>query len=209
MKNSKLNVIAVLLMALLITSCNKAYQVSQSKELSNKHEQIAILLPTISYAQSGQLNPKQMEETSSSDALQFQNEMVSWMLKRKKKSQANFTVQNTKTTNSLISRAGVNTDDATAEELAKILGVDAVIFSNFTLSQPFTLLESVAASELLGLPAATSKAEGQMSIYDRSTNQDIWSYSNKQDNSWDPIPVSSPADMVDKFMRKASKRMPY
>lgn len=209
----KLKTFTLITLLIIVNSCatrSNSGVSSNAEQLITQHQKIAVLPPIIEYGKKGKLSPKEMEKASEEDKTLMQMEMISWITKRLNKSKSNISVQDANSTKAKLNKAGItNIANISSNELAEILGVDAVLRSNFSLEQPFTLAEAIITERLIGLPSATSKAQGALSLYDLNSDSSIWSYSTKTDNSWGVVKARTPQDLIGLIMKRASKTLPY
>lgn len=190
--------------ALLLVSCGaKVYTSPDAQKVVTKQTKIAVLPPDVSML-SGQLTGK-FEQTKETEALQIQHAMFSWVLKRMGKSGAIQEVQDIQTTNAKLKKAGYPEKELTKAEICTILGVDAVLGSQFTLSKPMPQGVAIATSILTGYEGTTNRITATMNIYDNNAQKIIWNYGNEYSGSW----RQSYSDVVNNLMRNASKKLPY
>jgi hypothetical protein len=114
-------------------------------------------------------------------------------------------IQDVETTNALLSDAGFQ--DAgliTPADLSRVLNVDGILTSNYSLSKPISEGAAIALAVIAGWWAPTNEAVVSLSIHDSGSEKMIWNYDHKLSSS-----LSSPARLVDELMRQASRKMPY
>lgn len=117
-------------------------------------------------------------------------------------------VQDPRTTNAKLLKLGIDYDNIlehTPMELAKILEVDAVISGDFETNKPMSEGASVALGLLIGFWGSTNSAIVNMSIHNAEDGILLWNYNKKVRGSLG----SSPEDLVNVLMRKASRRLAY
>ena len=132
--------------------------------------------------------------------------MYDWMLKRQRKGQfvADIQIQDVVKTNETLEAAGFFDGQAyTNKEVCELLGVDAILFSTYTLDVPFDV-GTVATAVLLDDWNPHQRTTVDLSIYDNKEQELIWNYKNKLRTT-----VSNPDQFVTSFMQNASKKMPY
>jgi hypothetical protein len=190
---------------LLLTSCAKIFYSPDAEALAKKHKLIAIIPPTVSIAAQKKVDAEAIKEQQKTESINFQREMYSWMLKRKMQEKVSTNIQDVETTNAKLKQAGYPENPISPGELCKVLGVDGVIASNYSLSKPMSEGGAIALGLLVGAYGATNQVNVSMSIHDGSANKMIWNYDHKYSGSVG----SSPATLVDGLMRQASKKMPY
>lgn len=185
------------------------YQHPEFEQKTADHKMIAIL----PFDANVSLRPKQMKEVSQeqladlekSEGLSVQSAMYSWFLKRKKRGDLLVEIQDTKRTNVLLSQNNVNLKAITSEQLAEILGVDAVITGTFETDKPMSDGASIALGLLVGFWGSTNAATINMSVNNAADGELLWNYNKRVAGS-----LGSNTDMlINKLMRKASRRLGY
>jgi hypothetical protein len=186
------------------------YQHPEFEQLTANHTQIAI----IPFDASVTLRPKQMKETSREqledleiqEGLSIQQAMFSWFLKRKKRGKMLVDVQDPKRTNALLHKANIIDPNLhTPEEIAAILGVDAVISGTLETDKPMSQGASIALGLLIGFWGSTDTALVNMSVHNNETGELLWNYNKKVRGSLG----SNNDDLINILMRKASRRLGY
>jgi hypothetical protein len=154
------------------------------------------------------ISPEQLAKMEESEGLSIQSAMHSWFLKREKQNKLKVKVQDPNTTNALLRRNGVMHEhlaDYTPDELAQLLGVDAVIMGTFETNKPMSEGASVALGVLVGFYGSTNKAIVNMSIYNAQQGELLVNYNKAVSGSMG----SSTEDLINTLMRKASRRIAY
>lgn len=195
----------ILLVAILFSSCAKIFYSPDAFTLAKNQKIIAIIPPSVSIAASKKINGDALKEQQKTESINFQNEMYSWLLKRKMQGRMSQEIQEIETTNAKLKKAGYPENPLTTAELGEILGVDGVVTSNYGLSKPISTGGAVALALLVGAWAPTNEAHVSLSITDCSNKKLIWNFDHKFSGSIG----SSPSRLVDGLMRKASQKMPY
>ena len=133
------------------------YENPDFDKIAKEHKIIAI----VPFKTQVTLRPKQMKDMTSeqlyrmerSEGEGLQTAMYSWFLKRKKRGTMTIEVQDPKRTNALLKKEDIDYDniqDQLPEDLAKILGVDAVISGDFETNKPMSEGASAALGILVG-----------------------------------------------------------
>jgi hypothetical protein len=131
--------------------------------------------------------------------------MYSWMLKRKMQGTILVDIQDVETTNARLAAAGFqNGDNLTPTDLSKVLDVDGVLTSNYSLSKPMSEGAAIALAVIAGVWGPTNEAVVSLSLHDRGAEKMIWNYDHRLTST-----LGSPARLVDELMREASRKMPY
>lgn len=195
-----------------LTAQTHLYENPDFDNIAKEHKIIAI----VPFKTQVTLRPKQMKDMTSeqlhrmekSEGEGLQTAMYSWFLKRKKRGTMTIEVQDPKRTNALLKKEGIDYDniqDQLPEDLAKILGVDAVISGDFETNKPMSEGASAALGILVGFWGTTNNAIVNMNIYNGTDAVLLWNYNKKVRGSIG----SSPEDLINILMRKASRRLAY
>jgi len=189
-----------------------AKQIFESPNLGtaiSKHKLVAILpyTATITYRRP----PKNFDEAQhqaeqKSLGTSLQNEMYTFLLRKK----SNYTVdfQDVDKTNALLKKAGIyeKLDEITADTIARILGVDAVIKGTYSYQKTSSEGGAIAKAVLFG-GAAAKTASGLlvMQIKNGTDGELLWRFS----KSMDEAVFSSASQLMERMMRKVSRNFPY
>jgi len=188
------------------------YENPDFDRLTASHEMIAILpfkaSVTLRPKQMKDITPEQLNKMEESEGLSIQSAMYSWFLKRDKRQKLKVNVQDPTTTNALLRRNNITPEyiaDYTPDELAEILGVDAVIMGTFETNKPMSEGASLALGMLVGFYGSTNKAIINLSIYNAEQGELLVNYNKAVSGSFG----SSTEDLINILMRKASRRISY
>lgn len=189
------------------------YENPEFDKIAKTHKIIAI----VPFKTQVKLRPKQMKDMTDeklhriekSEGESIQTAMYSWFLKRKKRGHLeNLEIQAPKSTTALLKRNDISYDnitDYTPQELANLLKVDAVISGDYETNKPMSEGASVALGLLIGFWGTTNSAIVNMSVHNAKDGVLLWNYNKKVRGSIG----SSPEDLINILMRKASRRMSY
>ena len=189
----------------LFPSCAKIFYSPDAYILAKKEKIIAIIPPKVSIAASKKIDAESLKEQQKTESGNFQQEMYSWMLKRKMQGKIIPEIQEIETTNAKLAKAMYPENPLTTEEICSALGVDGIITSNFSLSKPMSEGAAIAVGILFGATGSTNEVHVSLNIDDCPAKKLIFNYDHKFSGSIG----SSPARLVDGLMRSASKKMPY
>jgi hypothetical protein len=195
----------IALVVILFSSCAKIFYSPDAYTLAHNQKIIAIIPPTVSIAAKLKFNTETVKAQQKTESINFQNEMYSWMLKRKMQGKIYQDIQEIGTTNAKLKKAGYPENPLTTAELCEILGVDGIMTSNYGLSKPMSDGAAVVEAILVDSRSSTNEVHASLSISDYSSNKLIWNYDYKTSGNLG----SSPSKLVDNLMREASKKMPY
>lgn len=211
----KKHLLSILFLAISIniTAQTNLYENPEFDEIAKSHKIIAV----VPFKTQVKLRPKQMKDMSNeqlhklekSEGEGIQSAMYSWFLKRKKRGKLlSLEVQDPKVTTALLKRNKIDYDnitDYTPKELANLLEVDAVISGDFETNKPMSEGASVALGVLFGAWGSTNNAIINMTVHNALDGVLLWNYNKKVRGSIG----SSPEDLINILMRKASRRLAY
>jgi hypothetical protein len=190
---------------LFLQSCAKVFYTPDARYLAGTQKIIAIVPQKVSIAARKKVDAAALIEQQKTESINFQREMYSWMLKRKMQGNIFVDIQNVEITNAKLAAAGFQDGTLlTPTDLAKILNVDGILTSNYSLSKPMSEGAAIAMAVLAEWWVPTNEAVVSLSIHDSRSDKMIWNYDHKLSSS-----MSSPARLVDDLMREASRKMPY
>jgi hypothetical protein len=207
------------LLILLLTSCSKVFYSKDAVEISRKHKTIAIIPPRVIVSTLLHLNNSPLKEQLKNESYIFQKEMYLWMLNKKNKIPYNFEVLDIEIVNSILKRNGYFTDTTTLNpfDISKILGVDAVLSSNYNFdrligNKTIQTLSDTSKS-IASNPNNSQKStiinediDIAYSLYDLTTQKLIWNFNKKIHYSTTNY---SQYKIVKGIFKKAFKKIPY
>jgi len=201
----KILIIILSVSLIFIGGCATVYLSPDGQSLSNKHNIVAILPPSIVLKSTKGMSAETVKQQQDDEAKVFQQEVYSYMLQRKSKGQMVIDIQDVEETNVALKRNNLDVSNMTTGELCELLEVDGILSSQFSLSKPMSGGAAVALLFLTGFGAATNEVTVSMSLKDCGQKSLIWKYDHKYSGGV----LSSPASLVKTLMRDASKKMPY
>lgn len=153
---------------------------------------------------------KELAEKANDYQKIFQNAMYSWFLKRQMKEKIiNIQIQDVDRTNAILNKNGIESSDdldkMTREELAIMLGVDALFGGNVSTTATFSKGGARAIAILTNISVKTGDADVFIKLWNGSDGEMIWSF----DRTVSASSGSSTEKMVDYLMKRVSKRFPY
>ncbi len=205
-KMNRLMIGVLVSILLLAGSCASIYTSTDARTLAMRHEKIAVIPPKVSIAARKKVDVEALKEQQRTESLTFQREIHAWLLKRKVQNRIRVEIQDVGSTNALLARANYFNDDRMSpNELCRLLGVDAVLTSNFGLSRPMSEGAAIALGLVFGIWGATNNVAVGMEIYDGGAEKLLWSYNHTLSGSIGTTPTS----LVRNLMRNASRKMPH
>jgi hypothetical protein len=203
----------VLLTATTLVSQTNLYENPKFDEIAKNHKSIAILpfIATVELRpkQKEKLTEKEFKQLEMNEGISIQTAMYSWFLKRKKRGDmTTIEIQDPSKTSALLNKNNINQENQknyTPEELAQLLGVDAIITGTFRTNKPMSEGVSAAIGVLFGVWGSTNTATINMSVNNAVDGILLWNYNKKVRGSLG----SSSDDLINTLMRKASRRLSY
>ena len=194
-------------------SCGpKIYKSADFSNALTKHKSVAILPAQVNMKlrpnEARRLSADQIDDLSTKTGYDIQEKMYGWFLRRSDKFSYTVTFQDVTRTNAKLKEAGIayndlkNTDRA---QLAKILGVDAVMQDRVNMEKPMSEGAAIAVGVLVGAWGATNKVQTTIDIHDGANGNLLWKYDYEAAGSVG----SSTTRLVDALMKNASKKFPY
>ena len=204
---------AMLFLAVLCTSCGPSiYLANDFRTYAPTHKVVAILPASVTIGmrpnQARNTTAEQMRTLQQQTSLDFQARIYAWLLRRKQQSQYTVDFQDVALTNSLLRKANLSDEDMRTlapQELAKVLGVDAILTTSVRTTKPMSDGAAVAVGLLVGAWGATNQANITVDIHEASAGKLLWKYDFVAAGSVG----SSPESMVNALMRNASRKFPY
>jgi len=193
------------MVTMMMFSCATIYLAPNGQAIANKHDIIAIIKPKVSIKARKKDDAEAIKESQRTSAIEFQQEIYKYMLKRKSQGHMVVEVQDVEETNALLSRSGINIESLTTKEMCDLLGVDALLTSNFGLSKPMSTGGAIAMALLVGVGGSTNEVVVTLSIKNCEDKSLVWKYDHKYSGGLG----SSSSRLVEALMRKASKKIPY
>ena len=202
-----------LMISLVLTACGpKIYKSADFDTALGKHRIVAILPADVTTQlrpnQAKKMTEEQIADHSQKTGYDIQDKMYSWFLRRSGKFNYTVTFQDVTKTNTLLKQAGIGYSDLATKdraEIAKILGVDAVLQNRSRMEKPMSEGAAVAVGVLIGAWGSTNKVETTINIHDGKSANLLWKYDYEASGSVG----SSTTKLVDALMRNAAKKFPY
>lgn len=189
---------------------NKAiYESNQFDKLTAHHKTVAIVPFFTSLQLENELTDEQLSKLEEQEGYEAQNAMESYFLKRNNKRKS-FVVdfQDVKNTNAILAKNGIsykNLDIYSTQELCEILKVDGIVSGKLILN----VLISQGVDESFHLIAFLSGKSNYGKIIvknsDGKTGKLLWKY----EQTINRKSGKNTFNIIEKMMRKASRRLPY
>jgi hypothetical protein len=209
----KRQIAQLILLSTFIFGCSPTiYKAQNFNSLTANHKTVAILPAEVSISlrpnEMKNTTTEQLKESEEKTGLGIQDKMYTWFLKRSGKFKYTVTFQDISRTNALLLQAGIKYADMqakTKDELARLLGVDAVITTKASMKKPMSDGAAVALGLLVGAWGPTNDVQTSIVINEAQKGDLVWKYDYNASGS-----VGSNTDrLVNALMRNASRKFPY
>jgi hypothetical protein len=212
MKSLKFLPVAVSVLVFAACSGPKIYQSASLPDAVQKTKTVAILPADVTIKlrpnEAKKMSADQVADLSMKTGYNVQDKMYGWLLRKSDRYHYTVTFQDVTKTNALLKQANIKFSDLRSmdrQQLAKLLGVDAVIQDNLQMEKPMSEGAAVAVGLLVGAWGNTNKVETTINIHDGKSGTLLWKYDYEASGS-----VGSSTDkLVDALMGNASKKFPY
>jgi len=204
-----------ILMIVALSFALNSYSQKQVFESPDMNEKIAAqktvaIIPfqvTINYKKqpknfSAEANKEQEKKMSAS----IQSSMYTFLLRKRDNYSVSF--QDVDKTNILLKKTGLldKLDESTKDEIAKALGVDAVVGGKYEIEQTKSEAGALASAILLGgLGGKTGTGTLTLTINNGTDGELLWRFFKTLDDNI----MTSTDDVVEHMMRKVSRNFPY
>ncbi|WP_245119414.1 hypothetical protein [Hymenobacter volaticus] len=213
MRVSTLGTLCIALFTLLLTACGPSIYLAQDfRSYAPKHKTVAILPAFVTMQlrpnQAKNTTPEQQREMENKSGMDFQEKIYAWLLRRSQQRGYTVQFQDVMQTNARLRESQIPVAELrsrTPQELAKILGVDAVLTTSVRTSKPMSDGAAVAVGLIAGAWGATNQANITVNIHESDAGKLLWKYDYVAAGSV----FSSSETVVDALMRNASKKFPY
>ncbi len=187
------------------------YTKPEFSNVTKSHKRVAVLpfIVTIdSKNQSKEFTIDVAKKAERDEAYMFQQQLYAQFLKQQSKGLYTVEFQDTDHSNTLLSKAGINYDNLsvyTKSDIARHLGVDAVISGTIRRSKPMSSAGAIVLGLLGGFWGSTNRVDVTLNLHDGSNNDLLWKYDHEASGS-----VGSSAEGLAKsLMTGISKDFPY
>lgn len=204
----KLLLITFLIIGIFSNAQKQIYGDGNLTGIIKRHKTVAILPFDVSIthrkqneALSAEMNTQQ-ELTMSEN---IQSSMYTFLLRKRNDYSVEF--QDIEKTNILLKRAGMldKLNDFTKDEIAKVLGVDAIVSGKFENEQTRSDKQARSNALWLGTGGKTGSGTLTMILNNGEDGKMIWRFYKTMDDNY----RKSTDDIIESLMRKLSRNFPY
>jgi len=205
----KLFLLSIFFISLVGYSQKQIFESPQLSTAIKQHKIVAILPFTVKITYKKQpksFNAEANRQQEITMSKSIQSSMYTFLLRKMDKYSVNF--QDVEKTNVLLKKAGIQDklDEMTKDEIAKALGVDAVISGTFESHQSRSEGAAIATAVLLGgFGGKTGTGTLTMLVHNGIDGELLWRFYKTMDDGIG----SSTDDLVENMMRKVSRNFPY
>ena len=194
---------------LTLASCATVYHSPQFYEMRPKHRLVALLPFDVSISSTRLpkgMTIEMLREMEKDEGYGTQSLFYARFLRRS----ADFAVsfQDVDKTNAILAQNNIEfaaLRTITKEDLARILGVDAVISGKIQREKPMSEAAAIAVGVLIGFWGSTNKVNVDLTIHDGASGELFWKYSHELSGGIG----SSSEQLVKAFTRKIARNFPY
>jgi|GEM_PF-2542619 len=214
---------------LVLSSCNyRQYTSNEFDEIAYDQQSIAIMPIEIIYMgkKPKKLTDDEVQDLILEESLLYQSSLHKEIHGRNQASQdaPRITVQSHRTTVARLKEAGIDVESSwriAPEDLADLLGVDAVLMGKVSTRRLLTDTESlvidIAGSVINAIPdvgvlpgtgnRASKSADMTIGyeVIDTRSGTTVWTYAGTSEASWD----DRPEEIIQRINRRAARRFPY
>ncbi len=194
---------------LLFSSCATVYNSAGLKTAEQKHQLIAILPfdVTVQYNKLPRnVTVEQIEENEHDLAFILQNQMYNRFLRKNDQFRIQF--QDVDKTNMMLERNKIEVEqlkEFSADELARLLEVDAVISGKVITTKPMSTGAAIVVGVLFNVWGSTNTADVTVSLHDGNDSDLLWRFNHVYSGSVG----SSPEQLTNAMMKPISRKFPY
>lgn len=183
--------------------------------LSAGHREIAILpfRVSIDTKRIKNFDPESVRQSAQAEGFEFQQQLYVRLLQKSEIEKYRVSFQDVERSNALLVQAGIPLDSLsfrTKEELAGVLGVDAILSGTIRQSQPTSQGMAMAQTLLLGFHGSTQRVDITVSIHDAATGVLLWTYDHTDSGGGFTGSMANAVEaMVKSLLKKIAGNFPY
>ncbi|MDR2146198.1 MAG: hypothetical protein LBE91_07055 [Tannerella sp.] len=212
---NRINLLLFIYIPLFLVSCSSAkiYTKADAKSYSMRHRTLAILPPRINIEAGRKDNPENRQAQETTETINAQNEIYSRFLYFVQREKLYLDIQPIEKTNAKFSEIE-NLYDMPPDELAEILDVDAVLYTDCILSSKKNVAGGIVYAIIFfpyGTPVgimmatmSTNSVDINMKLYDGPSGYLLYSYNNGFAGLGTKYVF-----LIDRATKKAIKKMPH
>lgn len=180
-------------------------------ELSKDHKKVAVLPFTVNIDTKNlgkNTTLEMIDKAEKEESLEFQRQLYARFLQRSQEGEYTIEFQDVDQTNALLLKAGVSLDSLstrTRDELAGILGVDALISGSIHQSRPTSTGMAMAQTLLIGFSGSTQRVDINLTVHNGADGALLWSYDHTDKGGI----ANTVEAMTKSLLKKVAGNFPY
>ncbi len=200
-----------LLVATLPVEAAQRYTHANFAELAKDHKTIAILpfkvhIDTKNIGKN--VTMEMIENSEREESTEFQRQLYARFLQRAQDGEYKIEFQDIDQTNALLAKAGIPPDSLlihTKDEVAKILGADALLSGTIRQARPTSGGMAMAQQLLIGFSGSTQRVDISMALHNGIDGVLLWSYDHNDKGGI----ANSVEAMSKSLLKKVAGNFPY
>lgn len=179
--------------------------------LTREHKTIAVLPFTVDIDMKHlpkNTTVEMVQASEKDEAFEFQKQLYARFLQRAQEGEYTVGFQDVDQTNALLMKAGMRPDSLfghTKDEIAKILGVDALVSGTIHQAQPTSTGAAVAQTLLIGFSGSTQRVDINMVVHNGTDGTLLWSYDHTDKGGL----ANNVEAMTKSLLKKVAGNFPY
>lgn len=206
-----ISILALFIVSVMSSCAPQIYQAADFSTYKAKHKVVAIL-PFNAQIKVKRLpkgvTAESIKESEKEIGYSMQDNLYNELFRQLEENHYTIDLQDTSQTNTLLEGASIKYADIQSKqktELCRILGVDAVISGDITLSKPISDGGAVAMGLLLDVWGSTNQIKVSMNIHEGENSKLLWKYNYMASGG-----VGSSTENIAIYLaRNASRKFPY
>lgn len=202
---------AVLLCGSLAYAGAQKYTHPDFASIAASHKTLAVLPFQVNIDSknlSKNVTVEMLEKAEAEEALEFQRQLYARFLQRAQEGEYSVGFQDVDQTNALLLRAGMPLDSLkarTRDEIAKALGVDALVSGSIHQARPTSTGAAFAQSLVFGFSGSTQRVDINMTVHNGADGVLLWSYDHTDKGGL----ANSAEAMTKSLLKKVAGNFPY
>jgi len=190
---------------LSLTSCEPVYKATNFQQTANTHRLIAVLPPKVIIEIKSAKEAAAIKKQEVIESERFQSALVNYLNANQINNKIFIKTQNPEETNKILTDNNVTSlAGRSYQDLAVLLGVDAVVSSRVSLAKPLTNGEAFFTSLLTGYAAPSKITTVDLSLTDKASGKMFWNYNWQTGGTF-----VSAEKLTNSLMKAAAVRFPY
>lgn len=203
----------LLVLAVLLAGCGRVTYLDDAFPRKARRHKVVAVIPfevDILYTPltGSKVTPEMIAQMEADLSVQLQDGFYAQFLRQHRHRDYTVKLQDPQKTNALLEEKGI--DPATAwkmkpEELARLLGVDAVIVGYMQMEKPLPEVMAAAVAVLFNTWLPTNEVSARLSLYNGADGELLWRFDRRLSGSV----TSSVESLMRALVRAAARKFPY